>query len=228
MLKLFNYLKTEKRLTNLTNKYSMKVVLASSSPRRAHLLRQIGISFTIDPSSVDETVSELLPPDEIVQILAQKKGLDVAARHNHSLIIASDTIVCFNNQILGKPVDENEANEMLTLLSDSTHEVFSGVFVALTEDQGKISASFSFYERTKVTFSALSELEVRSYIATGSPFDKAGAYGIQDDMGSLFVKKIDGDYYNVVGFPLHSFYQHLKEKLPDIHRNIFFNHEFKV
>lgn len=200
----------------------MKVVLASSSPRRAHLLRQIGISFTIDPSSVDETVTEHLPPGEIVQILAQRKGLDVAVRHDHSLIIASDTIVFQNNKILGKPTDEIEAKEMLSSLSDSTHEVFSGVFIALTKGQGEVSYSFSFFERTKVTFSALTELEVKAYIATGSPFDKAGAYGIQDDLGSLFVKKIDGDYYNVVGLPLHSFYQQIKEKLPEIHRYLFF------
>lgn len=200
----------------------MKVVLASSSPRRALLLKQIGLSFSIDPSNVDESVSELLTPTEIVQDLARRKGIDVASRHEHSLIIAADTIVCLNNQILGKPSDKNEAREMLSTLSNLTHEVFSGVFVALTSEHGDISQSFSFSERTKVTFSSLSDPEVNHYIATGSPFDKAGAYGIQDDLGSLFVEKIDGDYYNVVGFPINSFYQHLKAKLPEICRNLFF------
>lgn len=200
----------------------MKVVLASSSPRRALLLKQIGLSFTIDPSNVDETVSEQLLPTEIVQVLASRKGMDVATRHDHSLIIASDTIVSLNDQLLGKPSDKSEAREMLSSLSNLTHEVFSGVFVALTSDRGEITQYFSFSERTKVTFSALSESEVDLYIATGSPFDKAGAYGIQDDLGSLFVKKIEGDYYNVVGFPINAFYQQLKAKLPEIHRNLFF------
>ena len=206
----------------------MKVVLASSSPRRAHLLRQIGISFIVDPSNVDEIVSDDLQPEEIVLELAQRKGLDVASRHDFAMIISSDTIVSYNKLILGKPTNETEAKKMLAMLSDSTHEVFSGVFVAITKKHGKISDSFSFYERTKVTFSALTELEVTSYIETGSPFDKAGAYGIQDDKGSLFVKKIEGDYYNVVGFPVHSFYQHLKKKLPAICQHIFFKHELKI
>lgn len=200
----------------------MKVVLASSSPRRELLLKQIGLSFIIDPSNVDETVLESIPPGEIVQVLAKRKGVDVAARHNHSLVIAADTLVFANNQILGKPSDKNEAREMLLSLSNLTHEVFSGVFVALTSDHGKITQSFTFSERTKVTFSALSETEVDYYIASGSPFDKAGAYGIQDDLGSLFVKNIDGDYYNVVGFPINAFYQHLKTKLPETHRVLFF------
>lgn len=200
----------------------MKVVLASSSPRRALLFKQIGLSFTIDPSNVDETVSEHLPPNEIVQFLASRKGLDVAKRHNHSLIIAADTIACLDKHILGKPSDKNEAKEMLFSLSNLTHDVYSGVFVALTSEKGFISQSFTFYERTKVTFSALSEFEVDHYIATGSPFDKAGAYGIQDDLGSLFVKNIDGDFYNVVGFPINAFYQQLKTKLPEIHQNLFY------
>lgn len=203
----------------------MKVVLASSSPRRSHLLRQIGISFIVDPSSIDESTSKSIDPEDFVLELAQKKGLDVAPRHKHSLIIASDTIVCLNNKMLGKPVNNEEAKEMLFLLSDSTHEVFSGVFVGLTDDRFEISESFTFYERTKVTFSALTELEVNSYIATGSPFDKAGGYGIQDDRGALFVKEIEGDYYNVVGFPLHSFYQHMKKILPEIYQDLFFSHE---
>ncbi len=200
----------------------MKVVLASSSPRRALLFKQIGLSFTIDPSNVDETVSERLPPNEIVQVLALRKGMDVSSRHEHSLIIAADTVVCLDNKILGKPSSKKEAGEMLLSLSNVTHEVFSGVFVGLTSDHGKSSQSFTFSERTNVTFSALSELEVDHYIETGSPFDKAGAYGIQDDLGSLFVKKIEGDYYNVVGFPINAFYQHLKVKLPEIHQQLFF------
>lgn len=200
----------------------MKVVLASSSPRRALLLKQIGLSFIIDPSNVDETVSEQLSPAEIVQSLSRRKGMDVATRHNHSMIIASDTIVYLNNQVLGKPTNKKEAKKMLSSLSNLTHEVFTGVFVALTSDLGQITQVLSFSERTKVTFSALSGSEIDHYIETGSPFDKAGAYGIQDDLGSLFVKKIEGDFYNVVGFPINAFYEQLKVNLPEIHRNLFF------
>lgn len=200
----------------------MNIVLASASPRRATLLHQIGITFKTDPSDAVESFSGSLTPSQIVISLSERKGIDVASRHANSLVIASDTIVSLNNKILGKPADEAEARKMLFLLSDKTHQVYSGVFVAKTDQNKDIVRSFSFYERTNVTFSALTELEVNHYIASGSPFDKAGSYGIQDDLGSLFVKRIDGDYFNVVGFPLHSFYQKLKTEMPEVFHQIFY------
>ncbi|MDZ7719503.1 MAG: Maf family protein [Balneolaceae bacterium] len=200
----------------------MKVILASASPRRANLLSQIGIHFEIDPSSINETFSEDLPPFQVVQELARQKAEDVAKRHPEKFLIAADTIVCLDDEILGKPTDGTQAAKFLQRLSGRNHDVFSGVYAGLTNASGEFSSVISFFERTKVTFASLTELEIKQYINYEKPFDKAGSYGIQDDLGSLFVKKIDGDYYNVVGFPLHRFYDTLKKEMPDIYNQLFF------
>ncbi|TVR16761.1 MAG: septum formation protein Maf [Balneolaceae bacterium] len=201
----------------------MKVVLASSSPRRAKLLKQINISFEVDPSDVDENSNNLSDPVALVEYLAMLKGRDVAARHKDSFIIAADTIVCLHNEILGKPEDEEHAFKTLKMLNNYTHQVFTGVFLCTVDQSGNISREISFTERTNVTFGALTDSEINHYILTKSPMDKAGAYGIQDDLGSLFVKRIDGDYYNVVGFPLHAFYQQVKTSFPELSKKLFFN-----
>jgi septum formation protein len=200
----------------------MKIILASASPRRATLLKQLNIDFEADPSTIDEITEPGQMPSNLVEVLSELKGRDVAERHKSSLVIAADTIVCYKDQILGKPADESEARSMLTMLSDNTHDVYSGVWIGLTNGSAIIEHSFSFSERTKVTFSSLSESEINFYIAGGSPMDKAGAYGIQDDFGALFVKSIEGDYYNVVGFPLNAFYRNLRNELPHIHETVFF------
>ncbi len=200
----------------------MKIILASASPRRAVLFNQMKLSFTVDSSSIVEIVDESLPPSRIVQSLAKQKGEDVAKRHKNAFVVAADTIVCLNDLILGKPESPEKAVRMLNKLSNNTHDVYSGVWAGLTDSNSNLTTSFSFYERTKVTFSALTEQEIDHYVESGSPMDKAGAYGIQDDRGSLFVKKIDGDFYNVVGFPVHSFYQNLKLLMPHIHQTLFF------
>ncbi len=199
----------------------MTIVLASRSPRRAHLLKQIGLKFITDPSSFDEEGVQLTDPDSLVRLISENKGLQVASRHANALIIAADTIVVLNKRIMGKPEDAKEARKMLSDLSNNTHTVYSGVFVALTDQNNNINNSFSISERTKVTFSPLTTHEIDRYIDSGSPFDKAGGYGIQDDTGSLFVKKIDGDFYNVVGFPLNAFYQKLKLEMPSVFRQLF-------
>jgi septum formation protein len=228
--KLFKYLKTEKETSALTLNYCylhrigfMNIVLASASPRRAQLFKQLNFRFSISPSSADENSVKSSAPPELVQKLAKIKGEDVAKKHPGSFIIAADTIVWFRKKTLGKPNNEPEAKEMLRMLSNQTHEVYTGVFIAVTDARGEIIDDFTFEQRTKVTFSALTDHEINYYISTGSPFDKAGAYGIQDDFGSLFVEKIEGDYYNVVGFPLNKFYQQLKLNMPKIHQKIFFN-----
>jgi septum formation protein len=200
----------------------MNIILASASPRRAALLKQINLRFTIEPSTVDENSPDATSPANLVMSLSQKKGRDVAGRNSNSIIIAADTVVCLNNQILGKPGNHQEAAHMLQSLSGEKHDVYSGVYVAKTDNISNIVNDFSFIERTKVTFSALTEREIEMYIKSGSPFDKAGGYGIQDDLGSLFVKKIEGDYYNVVGFPLNGFYQQLKQHMPQVHQQLFF------
>jgi len=201
----------------------MKVILASASPRRAQLLSQAGIDFTIDPSSIQETFSTDKKPSEVVENLARQKAEDVAKRHSDKFLIAADTIVCLDNEILGKPADKNQAFKYLRALSGRTHDVFSGVYAGFTNAFGAFKSHISFFERTKVTFSTLSDVEIEQYINIARPFDKAGSYGIQDDLGCLFIKKIDGDYYNVVGFPLHQFYITLKHEMPDIHKTLFFN-----
>ncbi|WP_234571877.1 Maf family protein [Rhodohalobacter sp. 614A] len=200
----------------------MKVVLASASPRRARLLEQVGIRFEVMPSSIDEIIEDETKPDTVVETLARHKAEDVAVHQPERFIIAADTIVCLDNEILGKPADENQAKEFLRRLSGHTHDVFSGVYAGLTNSASEFTSFISFSERTKVTFSALSEQEINQYVQFGQPFDKAGSYGIQDDLGSLFVERIDGDYYNVVGFPLHRFYVNLRNKMPDIHKELFF------
>lgn len=191
----------------------MNVVLASSSPRRKKLLEQIHLSFEVCPSDVEEVFDDSLSPEEIVTELATKKGEDVAALKPNSLIIAADTIVCFDDQILGKPSTRNEAYTMLKQLSGNSHEVYTGVYVALTDDND-IARSFTVSEKTIVVFGTLSESEINGYIDTNAPYDKAGSYGIQDDLGCLFVERIEGDYYNVVGFPLFKFYRTLISMFP--------------
>ncbi|MEX0906202.1 MAG: Maf family protein [Balneolaceae bacterium] len=199
----------------------MKIILASASPRRKKLLEQINLTFEVCPSPIHEHIDEQLSPAELVQSLAIQKGEDVASKHPNAFIIAADTMVYFKNTFLGKPSDAEEAENMLSQISGKTHKVYSGVYLAETGQDARVKKSFSFSERTNVTFSPLTEQEIKRYIKTGSPFDKAGAYGIQDDMGALFVKRINGDYNNVVGFPLHSFYQNLKSEFPDLIKHFF-------
>jgi septum formation protein len=213
----------QKKLPLQSRKKFMNIILGSASPRRAELFKQMNLTFSIDPSNIEETIDHSLTPENLVVSLASQKGSDVSQRHKNSLVIAADTLVWLNEEILGKPSDELEAKSMLRNLSNKTHDVYSGVWAGLMNEKGKVNESFSFSERTKVTFSALTEEEIDFYVATGSPMDKAGAYGIQDDYGALFVQQINGDYYNVVGFPINAFYQNLRRYMPKIHTSLFLN-----
>jgi septum formation protein len=190
-----------------------KIILASKSPRRKQLLELLGLSFRVQGSNIDE-VYTLKNPEEIVTHLAESKAHDVARQVDEGLIIGADTIVVLDGQVLEKPGDEKDAFDMLMRLSNRTHSVYTGVCLILKTEHS--ADEYSFFEETKVTFAPLTETEVRSYIRSGSPMDKAGAYGIQDDYGAVFVKRIEGDYYNVVGFPLHAFYQKAKTLIPDL------------
>ncbi|HMB42148.1 MAG TPA: Maf family protein [Balneolaceae bacterium] len=198
----------------------MHVVLASSSPRRKYLLEQINLSFDVCPSAIDEVVDESLLPEQVVMDLAELKGRDVAENKPNSLIIAADTIVFFNNQILGKPANRDEAYQMLKKLSGNSHAVYTGVYTVKTNDNGIVN-SFTMFEKTIVTFGALTDEEIFKYIDKETPYDKAGSYGIQDDLGCLFVERIDGDYNNVVGFPLYKFYRSLVSTFPEVINQIF-------
>lgn len=181
----------------------------------------MNIPVTIQPSSVKESVPNGMKPGETVKLLAEQKGADVASSFSDAIIISADTIVVLEHIILGKPANRQEAASILKKLSGREHSVYSGVCIIDKKEIAETNGNISFFERTKVTFSSLDELEIEQYINTGSPMDKAGAYGIQDDIGSLFVKKIEGDYYNVVGFPVNAFYQTLKRDHHKLFRQIF-------
>ncbi len=187
-------------------------ILASQSPRRRKLLRQIGISFIHISPNVDETVTENLTPEELVEHLALKKAASVAKRKPNALILGADTLVVSRGLILGKPQGAFEAADMLRQLSGSKHIVHTGM--ALVHNQSK--RIVSIVESTEVTFGRLTETEISNYVKTGAPLDKAGAYGIQDDLGALFIEQIHGDYYNVVGLPLRRLYTLLRKHFSDL------------
>jgi septum formation protein len=178
------------------------LILASGSPRRKELLEQINVSFTIVKSDIEEIINKDEHPSEIVQSLAIQKARDVLERNMDSIVIGADTIVAIENNVLGKPKDSEEAKEMLQSLSGKTHVVYTGV-AFVTKDQEE-----SFYEETKVMFWNLTKKDIDNYIKSGEPFDKAGAYGIQG-LGATLVKKIEGDYFNVVGLPISRFIREL-------------------
>lgn len=172
----------------------MKIVLASGSPRRKEIMKNAGYDFEVKTSSADEALPDNITPDEAVKYLAEIKG-DAVEVDENTLVVSADTVVALDGKILGKPKDEKDAFSMLSLLSGRTHNVFTGVCVRLGDKKTV------FCEKTEVKFYTLSEEEIKAYIATGEPSDKAGAYGIQGK-GALLVEKINGDYLNVVGLPM--------------------------
>ena len=176
----------------------MDIILASQSPRRKELLGQMGLrGFKITSPEVDETVEEHMPPAQVVEELSRRKALAVAGHADpDDLIIAADTVVALEGAVLGKPADQRDAFAMLSALSGNRHYVYTG----LTVIQG--DQVVTQHECTTVTFRELEPEEISHYIATGEPMDKAGAYGIQG-LAALFVTGIAGDYFNVMGLPLH-------------------------
>jgi septum formation protein len=178
------------------------IILASRSPRRIHLLHQIGLSFTVQESGVDEHIPDGIAPEEVVRRLSLEKASRVAERLHDGIVIGADTIVVLDGKILGKPSSKGEAISMLSKLGGKTHTVFTGF--AMIDVVSK--KSYVDYEKTEVTFRRLSIEEIECYVESGSPMDKAGAYGIQDDYGAVFVERINGCFYTVVGFPLSKFY----------------------
>ncbi|MBP1930404.1 Maf family protein [Ammoniphilus resinae] len=173
------------------------LILASSSPRRQEILRNLGLDFSVKVSGVDESFSDGLKPAEIVELLAERKVASVSEEVSDGLVIGSDTIVVLNNQILGKPINLEDAFRMLMSLQGSTHSVFSGLTVMDVRTGRKLTG----HVETKVTMRGLSESTIKKYIATGEPSDKAGAYAIQG-FGAIFIEKIEGDYFSVVGLPI--------------------------
>ncbi len=174
-----------------------RIVLASASPRRSQLMQEIGLKFDVMPSQVAEGDISASCPEELVMRLAHAKAADVAGRIQSGIVIGADTVVVAGGQILGKPVDLDDAAKMLRALSGREHQVYSGVAV-IDAESGR---SLIDYEATAVRFRQLSEAAIQRYVATGEPMDKAGAYAIQG-LGSLLVTGISGDYNCVVGLPL--------------------------
>ena len=176
--------------------FDKKVILASASPRRQELIKLIFDSVEILPADCDETLPEGIGAREAVEYLSKiKNEASSELTEKENLIISADTVVAVGDKILGKPVDEEDARRMISLLSGKVHQVYTGVTLSLN---GKVK---TFSEKTDVEFFDLTEEEIEEYISSKEPYDKAGAYGIQGKAG-LLVKGINGDYYNVVGFPI--------------------------
>lgn len=182
---------------------SIRVILASSSPRRRELLALIGIPHEVRPADIDEAYLEGETPHAHAERLAREKALRVAESDPGAVTIGSDTIVVIGGQVLGKPRDRSHARAMLQQLSGTSHEVMTGVAVHYG------SRTVSAVETVGVTFRALSDDEIDAYIDTGEPMDKAGAYGIQG-YGATIVSKVDGDYFAVMGLPLNRLVRQLE------------------
>ena len=179
------------------------LILASKSPRRNELLKLTGYSFLTVPAVKDENVPSGTAPGDAVLMLSQQKAEEISESHPNDIVIGADTVGALGNNIMGKPKDETEAFNMLKALSGRTHTVLTGVCIISPDKK------ISFYEQTEVEFYTLGENEIMQYIASGEPMDKAGAYGIQEK-GALFVKRINGDFYNVVGLPVARLARELK------------------
>ena len=174
------------------------MILASQSPRRIELMREAGYDFAVAPADIDETALEGEGPFELVERLARAKAAAIAETRAEpgEVVVAADTIVALDGEPLGKPADADDARRMLRALSGRTHQVATGVCIA------RDGRSESFVEVTDVVFYKLADGEIDAYVQTGEPMDKAGAYGIQGASGRMLVKKIDGDFYNVMGLPI--------------------------
>lgn len=181
-----------------------KIILASASPRRRELMELAGYDFEVICADIVEVVPENAQPQDVVMSLALQKAQAVAAEHENAVVVGSDTVVALDGKILGKPYSEQEACEMLRSLSGRTHKVFTGVAIV---GGGKVK---NFFDETDVEFYPLDDGEIRKYVATGEPMDKAGAYGIQGK-GAVLVRKINGDFFNVMGLPISKLYREMSD-----------------
>lgn len=183
-----------------------QIILASASPRRKEVLEKTGLKFQVDAGSYEEDLGLAMGPHKLARFLSLEKAKAVAAKYKNTLIIAADTIVILKGEVLGKPHTAKESMRMLSLLNGRTHSVVTGFTVIDTGSNKKISRSVE----TRVTFSKLTVDEIKAYVKSGEPLDKAGAYGVQG-LGAVLVKRIEGDYFNVMGLPLSSLTEALKK-----------------
>ena len=181
------------------------IILASGSPRRKQLLEEMGVKFKVVPKHIEEIYPDDLSPKEVAEFLSRLKADAFTADEmdEHTLIITSDTVVTIDDEILGKPADKEEATEILKLLSGKSHDVITGVTLKTIERERTFSVS------TIVVFKTLNEDEINYYIDHYKPFDKAGAYGIQEWVGHVAIESIEGSYFNVMGLPTHRLYEEL-------------------
>lgn len=173
------------------------IILASASPRRAELLKQIGVVFELAPSQIEERPHPDEAPADYITRIARAKVIAVARERSAGLIIGADTVVVLNGQVMGKPENETDAQKMLRQLSGKWHAVLTGVALYDVQTRHEVAD----YEKTLVKFAQMTDAEIEWYVRTGEPMDKAGAYGIQG-LGGLFVDEVAGNYYNVVGLPI--------------------------
>jgi len=192
-----------KMLEEKLQKY--QVILASASPRRSKLLKEMGVQFSVHPKHIDESFDPKLPPLEVAEYLSEKKARSFSNKEldKDTLIIAADTIVTVNGLILGKPKNADEAKRILNQLSGRDHEVITGVTI---RTYNKLK---TFSVATVVYFKDLTDAEIEYYIKNFQPFDKAGAYGIQEWIGHVAIERIEGSYFNVMGLPTHRLYEEL-------------------
>jgi septum formation protein len=183
-----------------------KIILASASPRRKEILKITGLRFTVCRSDYEEDLGLKLPPHELARFLSRKKAEALSNKYKDAIVIAADTFIVYKSKLLGKPNTEREAVRMLSMLNGKKHAVITGYTILDTGINSKVSSSVE----TKVFFKKLSNEEISAYARSGEPLDKAGAYAIQG-LGAVFVEKIEGDFFNVVGLPLCALTESLKE-----------------
>ena len=196
-----------------------RLILASGSPRRAEILRSVGWQFTKDVADIDETELPNESPEDYVRRLAREKAEAVAAKYENALVLGADTTVVIENQIIGKPSDLNDARRMLRLLSGNWHEVLTGTALIKREEEKmrrgeKEMKTVVDFERTRVKFAEMSGAEIEFLVEKGEPLDKAGAYAVQAQ-AALFIERIEGDYWNVVGLPVNLVYRMIRKMMPD-------------
>ena len=182
------------------------IILASASPRRKEILEKTGLKFRVVESRCEEKMDTGLKPHDLAKSLSREKAREVARRHAKALVIAADTIVVLGGRIFGKPCDKEQAKEMLRVFSGKTHSVITGFTIIDTASKKELSGSIS----SKVFFKRLSANEIDAYIRSGEPLDKAGAYGIQG-LGAVLIRRIEGDFFNVMGLPLNALAESLKK-----------------
>ena len=183
-----------------------KIILASKSPRRAEILRMIGVSFKVEPSNIHEEINQKIEQNEIAINISKAKAEKISHKYPNNIIIGADTIVVFNEKIFGKPKDKNESKKMLKALSGNSHKVITGVTIM----NEKLEILKTFSETTEVFVQKIPTKKIEFYVNNYNTLDKAGSYGIQEWF-SVWIKKINGCYYNVMGLPVSKLYRYLVE-----------------